>query len=352
MARALIVVEERLGQGQAPCWAPLGAPLADVANRPLICHVVQGLREAGAEGVVVVADHASASGLRQALGREVGGSADVDWVELDGPVGVVDAIRAAGGVLAGERFLLHPPDAFVSGGREPMCCTLADGCADATHFFRARRATDPIALHPVGAEGATAPDRDDLVRLDGLCAFGPAIFDALQDLHPATRGTPTLLEVIRKLDSEAASVRSVVLGGWWQYAGAAQDLLDANRHILDALEPTPVEAQGTGCRIEGRVHAHPTARLSGAVIRGPVVIGPRARVLDAYVGPYTAVGSDVLVENAEIESSILLAGSSVRNVGARIEASILGRAASVTRDFKLPRGLRLLVGEGADVTLS
>ncbi|MBA2516088.1 MAG: hypothetical protein H0V22_02005 [Solirubrobacterales bacterium] len=314
---------------------------------------MRSLRDAGADGVVVVADHPSASQLRHALGLEDEKLADVDWVELDAPVGLVAGIRAAGGVLAGERFLLHRPDGLLMHNRATLRRALADRDSNATLFFRTRRAADPVALHSVGAASRLGVEPEgDVVMLDGIYAFAPALFDALRELEPGSEGTGALLEAIEWLDQSPAGVRAELLDGWWQYSNHPQYLLDANRQILDALEPVALEGRWPESRFEGRVHADPTAQIRGALIRGPVIIGAGAKVVDAYVGPYTAIGREVVVQNAEVESSMLLAGSSVCHVGARIEASILGRGAAVTRDFRLPRGMRLLMGEGARLTLS
>lgn len=346
------MVEERLAHGRAPAWAPSGSPLACVANRPLIAHVMQSLREAGAEGVVVVADHASASAVRKALAHEEAGLGDVDWVGLDAPVGVVEGIRAAAGVLGGERFILHRPDALLMRDRGALRRALADRTSDATLFFRRRSAADPAALRSVCGSATEVENGGGLVKLDGVFALGPAIFDALQHLEPGADGADALFAAIERLDTESGCVRTALLDDWWEYSGRAQDVLDANRLVLDALDVGPTEGEWPECRLEGRVQIHPTAQMRGAVIRGPVAIGAGAKVVDAYVGPYTSIGRDAVVENAEVESSILFPGSSLHNVGVRIEASILGRGATVTRDFRLPRGMRVLVGEHARVTLS
>ena len=98
--------------------------------------------------------------------------------------------------------------------------------------------------------------------------------------------------------------------------------------------------------------AHPTARIESSVVRGPAILGPRARLIDSYVGPYTSIGPDVVVEGAEIEHSVVLSGASIRHLGGRLEASVVGPHAKIFRDFRLPRALRLQVGEGAEVSLA
>ena len=87
------------------------------------------------------------------------------------------------------------------------------------------------------------------------------------------------------------------------------------------------------------------------MIRGPAIVGPRSTLSHAYVGPYTAIGSDVRIEGSQIEHSIVLEGAELLHVGARLETSVIGRNARVGRDFRLPTAMRLSVGDGAQIGL-
>jgi glucose-1-phosphate thymidylyltransferase len=93
------------------------------------------------------------------------------------------------------------------------------------------------------------------------------------------------------------------------------------------------------------------AIVERSTIRGPAIIGRGARIADSYVGPYTAIGDDVVIENSEIEHSIVLAGSSIRHLPGRVEASLIGRSASISRTQALPRVFRFVVGDGSDITI-
>ena len=83
----------------------------------------------------------------------------------------------------------------------------------------------------------------------------------------------------------------------------------------------------------------------------PAVIGRGAHISDSYVGPYTAIGDDVVISHSEIEHSIVLAGSQVRELPGRVEASLIGRNVSISRTEALPRVFRFVVGDGSDITL-
>jgi hypothetical protein len=60
----------------------------------------------------------------------------------------------------------------------------------------------------------------------------------------------------------------------------------------------------------------------------------------------------VVVRGAEVEGSVLLTGAEIRHLGSRLEGSVVGVGAQLSRDFRLPRSLRLHVGEGARVQMA
>jgi glucose-1-phosphate thymidylyltransferase len=100
------------------------------------------------------------------------------------------------------------------------------------------------------------------------------------------------------------------------------------------------------------VVADATARIESSIVRGPAIVGPGAHVREAYVGPYTSIGEGVVIEGAEIEHSVVLAGASISYLGGRLEASVVGCDTKIFQDFRLPRALRVLVGQGANISLA
>ena len=86
-------------------------------------------------------------------------------------------------------------------------------------------------------------------------------------------------------------------------------------------------------------------------MRGPAIVGAGARIADAYVGPYTAIGSGVTITGSEIEHSIVLEGSEIRDLHARMEASLLGRNVTLTRSAGMPKTLRFLVGDNSTIEI-
>jgi glucose-1-phosphate thymidylyltransferase len=139
---------------------------------------------------------------------------------------------------------------------------------------------------------------------------------------------------------------------WWRFRGGSEALLEGNRFALEGIRADYERAQLVDSRIQGPVIAHPDATIESSVVRGPAIVGARAHLREAYVGPYTSVGEDVTIEGAEIEHSVVLPEASISHLGGRLEASVIGPKSKVFRDFRLPRALRLAIGEGAEVSLT
>ncbi|MBI5105398.1 MAG: hypothetical protein HZB46_10550 [Solirubrobacterales bacterium] len=161
-------------------------------------------------------------------------------------------------------------------------------------------------------------------------------------------GELEITDAIQHLVDTGKRVEPHVVQGWWKDTGRLEDMLEANRLILDTIV-TRVEGELDGSEVEGRVVVEPGAKLVRSTVRGPAVIGAGANLVDCYIGPYTAVGEDCVVENAEVEHSILLAGSEVRNLDGRMEASLLGRNVIIARGTRQPRAYRFMVGDNSEI---
>ena len=180
--------------------------------------------------------------------------------------------------------------------------------------------------------------------------FTPSVFDAARAIKPSGRGELEITDAIQHLVDSGLRVDPHIVRGWWKDTGQVQDMLEANRLILDDIEER-LEGELIESRVEGRVAIESGARLERTTVRGPAIIGRGAVLTDAYIGPYTAIGDHVVVSNAEIEHAIVLEGSSIQDLNGRIEASLIGKNVAIARSPELPRAYRFVVGDNAEIAI-
>jgi glucose-1-phosphate thymidylyltransferase len=347
--KGLILIDPpREGRG-APLWSREVPALAPIANRPLVAHAADTLLAAGAREVAVVCPPDLAEALRAASAGRT--AAELRWIESADAADAGHAILEAEAFLGGDRFAVHTTDGLWLRHRRRLRQAVRSSQDAALLYVAGPPVRQPgRAVQPVPAAVAheqPAPSPDAAAAQLAVACFGPEIVEALHGL-----AAPSLGAALEALAHQDAGVRSCAAEGWYGFAGSAEELLALNRLALDDLPDAPLPSCLADSRITGRLDMHATARVSRSVIRGPVVIGARARIADAYLGPHTVVGDDGVVENAEVDATVVGAGAHVQNTGMRIESSIIGEGASVTRSFELPRALRLVLGADATVELA
>jgi glucose-1-phosphate thymidylyltransferase len=326
------------------------APLLPVANRTLLSHALSWLADAGVREAAVVVPEDLAAEARLAAG-ENHGLKSLSWLEQSAGETLADALGDLTGFTEGEPFVMHLADSLA---RENLGAVIPDGAdSKAEALLVVDEATqlgvaDVVQVYATGRAGRVTR------RWLRHGSAGVAIFTgrALEDAVELDAPPEHLLEALAdRIEQRGGRVDTCSTGGWWRFRGGADALLEGNRFALEVLRPDYRRARLVEATIQGAVVAHPEAHIESSTVRGPAVIGPRARVRDAYLGPYTSVGEDVVIDGAEVEHSIILRGASITHLGGRMEASIVGANARVFHDFRLPRALRLNLGEGAEVCL-
>jgi glucose-1-phosphate thymidylyltransferase len=188
------------------------------------------------------------------------------------------------------------------------------------------------------------------LALVGVYMFTAAVFDAARSIEPSGRGELEITDAIQVMVDSGARVDPHIVHGWWKDTGQVQDMLEANRLILDEISER-LEGEVIDSQVEGRVVIEPGARVERSTVRGPAVIGAGARITDAFIGPYTAIGKEVTIDRAELEHSIVLEGSTVRDLEYRVEASLIGRNVQIGRGPTVPKAYRFVVGDNSEIAI-
>jgi glucose-1-phosphate thymidylyltransferase len=326
--------------------------LQRIANRPILCHVIDALAKAGAEEIAILAPVELVEEIALSIEGDDRARPTIHYLALQPQADPAEALRSIARFADGAPTIVHRSDGLLGRPLDPFLEVLsADGSDVVLLVAQGARNSEALGLaaQQVLRVAELDPTNSSL-GMAGVCMLGPR---ALEGLNYPSTGVGVELRTLAEclIARESAHMQVRVVREWRAFLGDPTDLLDMNRAVLDGLEPHVSPPQRDGNRFEGPVLIDPTASVSSSVICGPVIVGAGAHVSDSYIGPHTSIGERVHVEGAEIERSILFAGSSVIHVGGRLVGSIVGREARVFRDFSVPRAMRLQVGDGDKVAL-
>jgi glucose-1-phosphate thymidylyltransferase len=327
--------------------------LVPVANKPVLFYGIEALVGAGVSEIGIVIAPETGDEIRDAVGDGSTFGASVTYIPQPEPLGLAHAVLTAEDYLEDGPFVMYLGDNL-----------LRDGIVDLVEAFRSSEPDALILLTKVPDPqnyGVADLDGGKILRLIekpaeppsdmalvGVYMFGSSIFDAAKAIKPSGRGELEITDAIQHLIDGGERVESHEVSGWWKDTGQLDDMLEANRLVLEDLERR-VDGELIDTRAEGRVVVEAGARLERSIVRGPAIIGPGAVITDSYVGPYTSIDRDVEVVGSEVEHSILLAGSRIDRLGSRMEASLLGRNVKLVRGESLPKTLRMIVGDNSEI---
>ena len=328
--------------------------LVPVANKPVLFYGIEAMAEAGIREIGIIIAPETGDEIRAAAGDGSQFGVKITYVVQDEPAGLAHAVLTAEPFLGDSPFVMYLGDNLLQGGMSDLVRAFREHEPDALILLTPVPDPQNYGVAELDAAGSVkrlvekpAEPATDLA-LVGVYMFKPLVHEAARSIQPSPRGELEITDAIQWLVDGGRRVESHIVRGWWKDTGRLDDMLEANRLILETIDRR-VHGELTDAQVDGRVIVEEGARLERATVRGPAIIGAGAVLRDAYVGPYTAVGRHCLIENAEVEHSILLEGSSVRGLDGRMESSLLGRDVAISRDDRQPRAYRFMVGDNSEI---
>ncbi len=328
--------------------------LVPIANKPILFYAIESIKEAGIKDIgVVVGD--TKEEIKAALGDGSKWGVKITYIEQEAPLGLAHAVKIAGDFIGDDDFVMFLGDNLIK-----------DGIVSLVDRFRDTHPASQILLarvaHPEQFGVAELKEgkvlklvekpknpRSDLA-LVGVYMFDKSIFEAVKNIKPSRRGELEITDAIQYLIDHKFTVHPHIIDGWWKDTGKLEDILEANRIILDTLSKKIEGKIDKNSKIYGKVVIEQGAEIIDSVIRGPVIIGENSKIVHSYVGPFSSVYYGVTIENSEIEHSIILEKSKIKDIK-RIEDSLIGQNVEILKSKTKPIAYRIMVGDGSRVEM-
>ncbi|HTG32173.1 MAG TPA: glucose-1-phosphate thymidylyltransferase [Thermoanaerobaculia bacterium] len=334
--------------------------LVPVANKPVLFYAIESIVAAGIEEIGIIIGE-TGSEIRAAVGDGSRFGARVTYIPQEAPLGLAHAVLIAEEFLRDSPFVMYLGDNLIAGGIAELVSEFRELGCNSEILLAEVPNPEQFGVAELTAEGKVRrlvekpPEPKSNLALVGVYMFDASIFESVRRIQPSARGELEITDAIQDLIERGLDVHPHIVRGWWKDTGKLDDMLEANRIVLEGMEVRrgggPVSL-GSGSRIEGRVQIGEGVELIDSLVRGPVVIGDGARLEHAFVGPYTSIGERCTLVRCEMENSIVLADSEIRDIPLRIDGSLIGRNVRIVKtDFK-PKAYRFMLGDNSEVGIS
>ena len=333
--------------------------LVPVVNKPILWYGIEAIVAAGITEIGIIISPETGQEIKVKTGDGEQFGAKITYILQDQPLGLAHAVKVAQPFLGDSPFIMYLGDNLIEDSLEPFFTAFKQQNLDALILLRKVSNPSAFGVAKVDEQGRVlqliekpkVPPSN--LALVGVYFFSPAIHQAIASIAPSARGELEITDAIQALIDFKKPVEALQLRGWWLDTGKKDDLLEANRIILDTRLEISVEGDiDKTSQIIGRVKIASGSKIINSTIRGPVIIGSDCHIENCFIGPYSSVGNGVTLIEADLEHSVILQGAQIKSIHQRIVDSVIGQRAKIEVTPQRPKALRFLIGDDSHVELT
>ncbi|HPG38491.1 MAG TPA: glucose-1-phosphate thymidylyltransferase [bacterium] len=323
--------------------------LIPIANKPILHYALEKVAAAGITEVGITT-HQAGNEVKEALGAGERWGLNITYIPQEEPLGLAHVVKISRNFIGDEPFIFYLGDNMVVGGLEKFIAAFYE--AKSNCHLTLSRVKDPerfgvpelkdnriIAIEEKPAHPKSA------FAVSGIYIYDSSIFQAVNNIKPSARGELEISDAHQYLLDHNYSISYSEITGWWKDTGKPEDILEANRLILEHTQSRVAGSVDKLSLVTGEVVIEEGAQIINSVLRGPIVIGKNTIVDNSFIGPFTSIGDNCTIKKSEVEFSIVLNQCEITDVGVRIESSLLGAGARVVKATVRPKTHRFMVGD-------
>ena len=334
--------------------------LVPVANKPILWYGIESIVAAGITDIGIIVSPETGPEIEQKTGNGDRFGASITYISQPSPDGLAHAVKIAQPFLGDSSFVMYLGDNLIQDSLDEFVSDFKEKPLDAVILLKQVENPTAFGVAKVTADGSVVElvekpkDPSSNLALVGVYLFSSEIHRAIAQINPSTRGELEITDAIQQLITTDKTVEAKELSGWWLDTGKKDDLLEANRIILDEYI-TAANIAGEvdeRSKISGRVVIGKGSKLTNCTVRGPVIIGENCVLENCFVGSYTSIASRVSMSDIEIDHSVVLEGATVAGIHRRIVDSLIGERAKLTVTNHRPKALRFMIGDDSIIELT
>lgn len=332
--------------------------LVPVANKPILWYGIESIVAAGITDIGIIISPETGEEVKQTTGNGDRFGAKITYILQEQPAGLAHAVKIAQPFLGDSPFIMYLGDNIIEGKVDAFLEQFNQQKLDALILLRAVSNPSAFGVAKVDEKGRVLQliekpkEPPSNLALVGVYLFSNAIHEAIAQIKPSARGELEITDAIQRLIDLKKPVEARTLQGWWLDTGKKDDLLEANRIILDTQITPSIEGEiDDRSQVIGRVKIGAGTKVINSSIRGPAIIGENCYLENCFIGPYSSIANEATLIDADLEHSVILRGAKIERVQQRLVDSVIGRRANLTVASRRPKALRFMIGDDSQVEL-
>ena len=332
--------------------------LVPVANKPILWYGIEAIVKAGITDIGIIISPETGEEIQQKTGDGSRFGAKITYICQESPDGLAHAVQMAQPFLENSPFVMYLGDNLIADDLEQYLINFQKNSLDALILLKQVANPTAFGVVKINEQGEVLQliekpkNPPSNLALVGIYFFSPHIHKAIDTLQPSARGELEITDAIQKLLEQNKQVSACELQNWWLDTGKKDDLLEANRIILD--DNLLANNQGIiddKTKVIGRVKIGKNTKIINSTIRGPVTIGENCELINCFIGPYSSIADYVKLNDADLEHSVILESAEVVGIEQRIVDSVIGQRAKLHLAPRRPKALSFMIGDDSHIEL-
>lgn len=327
--------------------------LIPVANKPILFYAIEDVIEAGVDEIFIIVgpNKDQVKNTVNSWEWEV----DIDYIYQPEPKGLAHAVKISQEHIGDNSFVMYLGDNILKSGIVEFADEFNKNISESSILLTQVPNPQQFGVADLREDGSVRkliekpkvpPSNFALV---GIYFFKPIIFEAVNSIKPSWRDELEITDAIQWLIDNGFKVRSNIVKDWWKDTGKPEDILDANRLVLDTIERNIMGIEKDS-RLFGRIEIGKGTLVKNSTIKGPCVIGKDCEISESYIGPFTSIGDGCKLIGTEIEDSVILEGSSISSTNRLVEC-LIGKDVKIMKSQEIPKGTKFVVGDNSEIEL-
>jgi glucose-1-phosphate thymidylyltransferase len=329
--------------------------LLPIANKPMSEYCIESMKSAGVTEIAIIIGGIGTQKVKEYYGNGDKFGIKINYISQDFPRGIAHAISLCEDFIGNEKFLVFLGDNIIQKSINEFSSEFEKSNDAATILLcevdnPSRFGIADIQNGQIKKIIEKPKNPPTNLAVTGIYFLTPIIFDIIKRLKPSWRNELEITDALDMLLNEKHSISYKMITDYWKDTGTPEDIINANKTILENMVPEFKGKKDSTVLIEGNVSIGNQTCVSDQVkINGPVIIGNNCNISgNAIIGPNTSIGNECNILGGTIQDSIIMNNCKIgKNVNLR--NSIISSNSTIVQN-NIKNEQVFLVGEGTKVS--